>query len=61
MRQHEPILVNQMTMSMRMNFRRLCISHVWSTNLVRGLVQGMAEVADLDPLDRGYLESHLIG
>jgi hypothetical protein len=55
-RQHEPILG---TMSMRMNFKRLCISHVWSTNLVRGLVQGMTGV--VDPLARGYLEGHLIG
>jgi hypothetical protein len=35
MRQHEPILVNQMTMTLRMNFRWLCISHVWITNLYR--------------------------
>jgi hypothetical protein len=61
MRQHKPILVNQMTMSMRMNFRWLYISHVWSTNLVKGLVQGMTGVVDLDPPSIGYLEGHLIG
>ena len=49
-RQHEPILG---TMSMRMNLKRLYISHVWSTNLVRGLVQGMIGV--VDPPARGYL------
>jgi hypothetical protein len=50
MRQHEPILVNQMTTSMRMNFRQLYISRVWITNLSRGPVQGMIGVVDLDPL-----------
>jgi hypothetical protein len=50
MRQHEPILG---MMSMRMNLKQLCISHVWSTNLVRGLVQGMIGV--VDPPARGYL------
>jgi hypothetical protein len=44
---------------MRMNFKKLCISHVWSTNLVKGLVQGMIGV--VDPTARGYLEGHLIG
>jgi hypothetical protein len=56
MRQHEPILG---TVNMRMNFKQLYISHVWSTNLVRGLVQGMTGV--VDPPARGYLEGHLIG
>jgi hypothetical protein len=40
-------------MSMRMNFRRLCISHMWSTNLVRGLVQGVPGMVDLDPPAQG--------
>jgi hypothetical protein len=53
MRQHEPILVNQMAMTLRMNFRWLYISHVWSTNLYIGLVQCMTVVVDLDPLARG--------
>jgi hypothetical protein len=56
MRHHKPILG---TMSMRMDFKRLCISHVWSTDLVRGMVQGMIGV--VDPPARGYLEGHLIG
>jgi hypothetical protein len=56
MRHHEPILG---MMSMRMDFKRLYISHVWSMDLVRGMVQGMIGV--VDPPARGYLEGHLIG
>jgi hypothetical protein len=61
MRQHKPIWVNQMTVSMRTNFRQLCISHMRSTNLDRGLVQGMTGMVDLNPLAKGHLEGHLIG
>jgi hypothetical protein len=59
MRQHVPILVNQMTMSKRMNFKQLYI-HVRRTNLDRGLVQGMIGVVDLG-LARGHLKGNLIG
>jgi hypothetical protein len=48
MRQHEPILG---TMSMRMNLKRLCISHVWSTNLVRITDQIEEEEEDEDSDD----------
>jgi hypothetical protein len=48
-------------MSMRVNSRRLCISHVRTTNLDKELVQDMIGVVNLDPPARGHLEGHLIG